>query len=266
MKVGTLYLGWLINHSFHLDGFFGMVVEGRQRIGKSSYISQSMAEAKGDWEYHGDKADCVKADYEAIKKWIVYPPEQFLKVIMEVGVSDKQKCIHWDDAGFWLFVLDWYEPFVKTVAKYLQLAGRQFGSVFLSSPSQKMISGKVLEALPELYVCKIIKTDSDTKTYRPRMAKVFQRWSYPDGKRGGVRTKWRDRFNAILPDDFYNWYKPQSDHYLDIGLQILKREVDRVTKKLAKKEEEDFMEKVHKAAGSPERLKEVEEVIAQLEG
>jgi len=179
-------------------------------------------------------------------------------------VSEKHRALLWDDAGFWLFSLDWYEPFVKTVSKYIQLAGRQFGVILLTSPSKGMISNKVLEALPERYVCKIVKEGKDRDTYRPRLAKVYQRWDYPDGRKGGVRTRWKDHFNAILPDDYFAWYKPKSDRYLDEGLQLLRREAKHLRKKMDKHEKEELMEDVHKVVGPPERLKEVEELIKQL--
>lgn len=260
----SLKLALRINDEYWLDGFMGIIVEGKQRIGKSSYVSQSLAEAFGKWEWQKDVYVFVEPDYEAIKPWICYPPEEFLDLVLKVGISEKQRGVHWDDAGFWLFILDWYDPFVKTVAKYFQLAGRQFGTVILSSPSQNLISSKVLEALPELYVCKIIKEGKDTARRRPRLAKVYQRWSYPDGRKGGVKTRWKDHFDAMLPDDFFRWYKPRSDHYMKAGLELLEKEITMLKKKLSKKETEEFMEDVHKVTGSPERLKEVGEVIKQL--
>jgi len=75
---------------------------------------------------------------------------------------------------------------------------------------------------------------------------------------------------SILPDDFWQWYKPKSDHYLDEGLKILQAEKCILRLKQAKREKEakneegDLMEKVYDVTGSPERLAEVNEVIAQL--
>ena len=268
----SLILGWKINDAYVFDGFFGMVVEGRQRLGKSSYCSQGLAEAHGEWEhdFSNKTSECVKKNWEQTKKWIVFPPEEFIDITLSLGVGTKERGILWDDAGFWLFALDWYEPFVKTVARYIQLAGRQFGCLMLTSPSQKLISSKILEALPEIYVARIVKESHDSTTRLPRIAKVYERWDYPDGKKGGVRTQWMDHYNAILPEEFWQWYKPKSDHYLDEGLRILKSEAQilrlKQTKKerAAKDEEGSLMEKVYDVTGSPERLAEVNEVIAQL--
>jgi hypothetical protein len=45
------------------DGFFALVVDGVQRIGKSSYVIKDLAFANGEWVYEPEPI-CVKADYE----------------------------------------------------------------------------------------------------------------------------------------------------------------------------------------------------------
>jgi len=272
VHIASLQTAWRIKHEQLFDGFFGMITEGKQRIGKSSYNCQSLAEAFGEWEYEEqpDKsmvATCVKPDYETVKRWVVFPPRDFLDLIFSIPIGKKEMAVYWSDAGFWLFVLDWYDPFVKSVAKYIQLCGRQFASVLFSSPSKRLISGKVLESMPEFHVCRISKKGKDDIDRRPRLAKVYERWDFPDGKKGGVKTRWQDKFNAILPDDFFNWYKPISDQYLEIGRQILRREMLAVMKKkhMGKKEKGEQMEDVHKMVGDPERLSEIDEVLKQYE-
>jgi len=270
IKLDSLRLAWEINDTYFHDGFFGMVVEGKQRIGKSSYCSQAMAEAFGEWEYEevGSRtvvARCVKPDYEQVKKWLVFLPKDFLQLIFDIPAGKKYKVLHWDDAGFWLFVLDWYEPFVKTVAKYIQLIGRKFAVLLLSSPSKKLISSKVLEAIPELLVCRVRKFGKDTYNFKPRVAKVYERWDYPDGKKGGVYTQWKDYFNAFLPDSFWNWYKPISDKYTELGERILKAVYEGMQRKMKQTEKEEMMEDVYKAVGEPEKLSEIDEVLAMYE-
>lgn len=49
-KTGRLILAQKINAEHKTDGFFGQVVQGKQRIGKSSYTQQSLADAFGDWD------------------------------------------------------------------------------------------------------------------------------------------------------------------------------------------------------------------------
>lgn len=263
-RLTYLKTAWLVRGAYRMDGFLGMICEGRQRIGKSSLCSRILASAYGKWEIEKGKVVNVEKNWEEPKKWIVFPPEEFLNRVLEVGVGQKQMALLWDDAGFWLFALDWYEPFVKVVSKYIQLAGRQFAGLFLTTPRQTLISSKVLQAMPEVYVCRVIKTGRDSYYKRPRLAKIYQRWDYPDGKRGGVRKRWKEMYNAMLPDPYYEWYKPKSEHYLDEAVSLLKREVELMKQKKQFAKDKILLEKVAKAVGGEDKMDEVSEVITQL--
>ncbi len=75
-----------------------------------------MAFANGEWEYNPEPI-CVKPDYDSVKPWVVFKPEEFLDKVLEV--DEREKALIWDDAGYWLFSLDWYEPFVKAVSRWI---------------------------------------------------------------------------------------------------------------------------------------------------
>ena len=49
-NTGRLILAQKINTEYMSDDFFGLVVQGRQRIGKSSYAQRCLAESYGVWE------------------------------------------------------------------------------------------------------------------------------------------------------------------------------------------------------------------------
>jgi len=106
-KTGRLILAQKINAEYMSDGFFGLVVQGKQRIGKSSYTQQCLAESCGKWEKMYVKAlnresmVCVERDYEAVKKRVVFKPEEFLDLTLLVDV--KSRAVIWDDAGYCLF-------------------------------------------------------------------------------------------------------------------------------------------------------------------
>ena len=72
----------------------------------------------------------------------MFKPEEFLDKVLEV--DEKEKALIWDDAGYWLFSLDWYEPFVKAVSRWMQVAGTQFACIILTTPKRSLISSKVL--------------------------------------------------------------------------------------------------------------------------
>ena len=253
---------WHINQAYYYDKFFAMTVEGVQRVGKSSYASQCLAEAFGEWT---DKPEvkCVEPDYEAVKDWMVFLPREFLDLVLSVG--KKERGVIWDDAGFWLFALDWYEPFVKSVSRYIQLCGRQFGALIMTTPDKVLISSKVLAAMPKMKICQITEIGVDSFRNRPRRARVYEKWNWADGKRGGVRRKWQDNFNAMLPDSYFDWYHPKSESYMIEGLKILRREVLKMQSKLDKKAEAELMEDVHKLVGGDDKINELNEVIANLE-
>jgi len=260
-----LRFGERMRREYKYDGFMSIIVEGKQRIGKSSYVSQSGAEALGEWDKDGDMLYCAKADYESLKKYIVFRPVDFLNLVLHI--EEKVCLVIWDDAGYWLFALDWYLPFVKSVSRYIQLAGRQITCLCLTTPDQDLISSKVLVSLPSMYLGRIRRDErtKDRPMDRPRAAKVYERWKYPDGHPGGVYTRWIDHFNAILPDDFYSWYKPISDQYLDVALRLMRTEVKKLTKTLGAGEAAQAQEDAYKMAGAPERYNELEDVIKNLE-
>lgn len=259
---------WNINQAYYFDGFFPVVVEGVQRIGKSAYSSKAFAQAFGEWVVKPEPR-CVKANLDAVKDWMTFLPREYLDIIMDV--HEKERGLILDDAGLWLYALDWYQPFVKAVNKWMQVCGTRFGSIFLTTPNKNLISSKVLDALPELRVCRVVKRGKDSYDNRPRLAKLYQRWDYPDGKKGGVKTRWSDKFNAMLPDNYFNWYKPRRDKYVDIALTLLRSEIRKIDQKLSGRdiekaaEEEGIMETVHRVVGDESHLKEVNEVIRDLE-
>lgn len=272
-KVTYLNMAAQINHAYYFDKFLGMLVTGVQRIGKSSYSCKCLAQACGEWgRVKSDITDrdvliCYESDYEAVKPWVVFLPREFLNLIFAYS-EEKQRAAIWDDAGFWLFALDWYEPFVKAVSRYIQLAGTQFGSLIMTTPDQKLVSSKVLDSLPKMKLCEISEFGRETYKVRPRIARIYEKWNWADGKRGGVKKKWTDKFNAMLPDSFYDWYLPKRQAYLIDGKNILKKEVSRLDTKLGLtkgKEDADYMEEVYKVVGDEGRLKEVAEVLANLE-
>ncbi len=273
----SLTTAWYLRCSQIHDDFFSTIYEGVQRIGKSSFACQALAEAAGEWDFNYSYIDrhhnthigmkCVKPNYEAVKDWLVFLPKEFLGLVLRIGAGDeKQLCGIWDDAGFWLYALDWYEPFVKSVNKYIQLGGRQFANLTFTTPSASLISSKVMDALPERVKCRIRKIEFDTIGRKPRLAKFYQFWNYPDGRRGGVYLYWIDKFDAMLPEEFYKWYKPKSDGYMAQGLKLLKTEVSKLDKKAMKSREgQEAMEQVFKVVGEPEHLKEINEVLKMYE-
>ena len=75
----------------------------------------------------------------------------------------------------------------------------------------------------------------------------------------------------MLPNWFYDWYKPRREKYVDIALQLLKADIMKLDRRLSDREYEraaekaGIMETVHEAVGGEENLKEFNELIDNLE-
>lgn len=252
------------------DGFAGLVIEGEQRIGKTSYISQALAEASGTWEKQYVKRlkkeawVCTETNYAPVKKYMRFKPEDYLDMILEI--DDKILCAIWDDAGYWLFSLDWYDPFVKCVSKFMQVTGTIIGCIALTTPNKKLISSKVMDSLPSHLNTRVVRTQRDTAYSRPRRARTYKAWDYPDGKKGGVRKQFQDYYNAMLPDSFFAWYQPIRMKYVDLAKQMMKLQLKNLLKKMNPDEQLEFEEQGYQVTGGDDKINEVMEVLTQLEG
>ena len=241
---------------YYEDEFaIGLVYGGFLGAGKSSYCIKSAAEAYGS---HSGFPENVP-DYELVKRFIDYTPKGFVDRVLDM--KRREKLDIFDDMGLWLFALDWYDPFVKAVIKYLNVARTDWGLILGNTPSPKMVVGFV-QNFPEVVRVKITKRNSNLEDpSKPRVAKAYQVWCTPDLRRTGVRKIFEDEYKAMLPDDFFAWYKPLRDNYATKAKVLMQTELMR----LKKKDKEQVLEEGFKdVVPEPERVKELEEVIAQL--
>lgn len=200
-------------------------------MGKSSYFIQ----VEKDLFRHYDKMISSRerqllTDYAStqniknheVNYWrvfIVFKPEQFIELIrylMQNGI--RAVLIIWDDAGIWMFALDWNDPKVRSALKFLQVCGTVTGALFMTTPSIRMILKKVFE-IEGIHVTKVTRnTDKDHP--HNRIAKTYRNSLAPWGKRF-LKEVARDEYSVMLPDEDYSWYKPLRDSYLDEALRML---------------------------------------------
>jgi len=246
--IDTLYYGDEATHIIVYGGYLG--------TGKSSYCIKALAEVYGSHAGFPDN----KPDYEKVKNYIIFPPKEFVERILKQ--HNREKAICWDDEGLWLFALDWYDPFVKATVKYFNVMRTDWGAILGNTPSPRMIVRKV-HMFPESVRVKISKVASnEDHPGRPRFAQAYRIWMTPDLKRTGVTMQgmWKDSYDAILPNNFYSWYKPIRDSYAQLAKELMLHELQ----KLEKKEKEVVIEKGYKQVlPEPERIKELSEVVAQ---
>lgn len=247
----------VIDKLYYEDEFaVAIAYGGFAGTGKSSYCIKAQAEALGS---HSGFPDNVP-NYEAVKGFIDYAPKAFVDRIL--SMKRREKVTQFDDMGLWLFALDWYDPFVKTVVKYMNVARTDWAMILGNTPSPSMVVGFVRN-FPEIIRIKITKRDINVvHPSKPRIATAYQVWVTPDLKHTGVRKIFKDEYKAILPDDFYKWYRPLRDSYAFKAKQLMASALE----KLQKMDKEQAIEVGFKdVLPEPERLNELEEVIGQLD-
>jgi len=251
-----LKIAELIDRLYYEDEFsVGLVYGGFLGTGKSSYCIKALAEVLGTHPGFPDN----KPNYEAVKGFLDFTPKFWVEKILKMRRREKADIL--DDMGLWWFALDWYDPFVKAAVKYLNVARTDWGFVLGNTPSPRMVVSFV-QHFPELLRFKIIKRDSNINdATKPRIARAYQVWCTPDLKKTGVKKLFEDNYKAILPDDFYAWYRPLRDRYASMAKDLMLKQLDALERRdREQKIEEGFKEVIPE----PERIKELKEVVAQL--
>jgi hypothetical protein len=209
----------LIDDAYYADEFKLFTAYGPLGIGKSAYSLKIGAELYGS--------------YDKVKDYLVFHPKEFVEKCFKMSETHRRdKLIIWDDAGLWLFALEFTDPFMHAVMKYMNVARTNWAGMILTTPTPMWVIYK-LRNFPQCINIKIIKQTSDkVMEGKPRIAKGYRSWIMPDFKKQGVRLIYEDQFNAMLPHKFYwDWYKPLRDSYAKDAAFLMKRELAKVMKK-----------------------------------
>jgi hypothetical protein len=137
----------------------------------------------------------------------------------------------WDDAGYWLFSLNWTDRLLISIQKYMNVIGTDMNNLILTTPDPEWILSKIA-AMPGTMRIKIIKRRGGVEDYDSnvfsRRALGYVPWKYPDLKGGGVNKKIEDDYSCKLPEPFYSeWYKPTREHYAKMAKLEMKEELRR---------------------------------------
>ena len=199
-------------------------------IGKSGYVHHVLADTYGYiscrdkelirvmWKPREEQIKAPKwpLDWETTKTFIRYLPEDVVELCKNMLLKGvREPVFHWDDAGSWLNAMDYHDPFVIAFMKYLSLARSNWGMVILSTPVEEWVLKKLRTAKGMLRVTinKPRGASSMRSIWRPRIAKAYRMTRYVGNPRAYWPRQWTDHFIAIVPDDFYKWYKPMRDKY-----------------------------------------------------
>lgn len=161
---------------------------------------------------------------------MVFHPKDFVARTEEMMMKGKkEKVLIWDDAGLWLYAMEHYHPFVRAVTKYLNVARTNWAALIFTTPLPLWVIRKV-RGFPQAITLKIMKASSDIDNpCRQRIAKAYRMWITPDMRKSGVMEIYKDKFTALMPNDFYwEWYKPLRDTYAKQAIMGMRRELTSV--------------------------------------
>jgi len=232
----------------------GFIVWGTRGWGKSTYCAHACAEALVPF--------MDKPDYEATKKVLIFTPKEFCDKVL--NTQGKQPLLWWDDAGYWLNRLFWNERFVREALRYMTLARTQFATILFSTPSLKMLPNKLLEQ-EDVYRVKIKSlegyADNDCPKWRWRTAHVRKYWVADyDPRKCGSAPAWVDTFSSFMPDDFFEWYEPIREKYLETVKVLIAKAYARIYKKMEKDFQIELENQIDRTIPDEKTLKEVGEV------
>lgn len=229
----TLALARWIVKAYNLDDFNLFIIHGTPRIGKSAYGIKAMGQVidyfwgEDIFEIKGSTADTIRAPY--CQKYLGWDPNDCVDIWLDI--IGRIPGFIWDDAGYWLFSLNWTDPLLISIQKYMNVIGTDMNNLMLTTPDPEWILSKIA-TMPGTMRIKIIKRDggrgdSDSRVFS-RRALGYVPWKYPDLKGGGVNKKIEDDFSCKLPEPFYSkWYKPTRERYAQVAKLEMKKELVR---------------------------------------
>ena len=197
------------------------LIYGPLGIGKSTFASKVLAELYA-----------VKGapNWEAVKTRIVFTPKQFVEKCEYMIENDiRDLSLIWDDAGLALLALEFQNPWIRAVIKYLNVMRTNLASLILTTPLPTWIIKKI-RGFPQCVTVKIIRARSDeAHPKRYRIAKAYRFWISPDMKKSGVTRIYEDFFTALMPNKFYyEFYKPLRESYAKKAVRDMRAQLKNV--------------------------------------
>lgn len=219
-----LHLSHMIINSYKNDELILVVIHGKQGYGKSTYASIVMSQVYGYINHNGDSKN-YNYDWKNTKEYFVFQPREFLTLSRQQSSKSPVCCV--DDAGMWLNSMDFSNPLVKAVGKFLEVARTKWAAILFTCSDLNQVFSKIRN-MPHVYTTRITKQTHKEQPNR-RLATIFEGWRSEDLKKSGRTTKYIDLIQYChMPDDFYKWYKPERDKLADQGLDDLELQLDKL--------------------------------------
>lgn len=191
-----------IIQAFEGDGFVGAIVYGKQRLGKSSYALQVLADVYGNWNRALD--------------FCVFDLRDVIRILESAVKMDRKiPAIVWDDCGVHGNKMLYFtnRSLVQYLNSLIDVVGISVGGLILTTPSP----ANVLRAVRgyEFFRIKIFKDGS----YR-RHATGYLSSLLPSGTRV-IRRMFTDYYDVRMPDGVWNEYVKKRREYLAVALKQL---------------------------------------------
>jgi hypothetical protein len=165
------------------------IVYGGLGYGKTSYAMQVLMEV-----YETE-------DINILKNYYAHTPVEVLTMLR--GFKKQVPAIVWDDAGVWLYYMDFGNPMVKHFGKMLQMIRTKVASIVFTTPNPTLILGK-LRNFPQTLTLKVKKPSGDPYNEHLRSVIAYRSWLLPDLQKFRIKKVYEDDFNIMLPQEIYS--------------------------------------------------------------
>jgi hypothetical protein len=195
------------------------IIEGWNGHGKSSYANTIISEVYSkdginpNWSIPLFREHLGFHPMSVLKKWKIKH-----KNAKTFQLHPNDLVFHWDDAGAWLHSLDYNNPYVKQVGKYLQIFRTDWACIIFSCIDADDLTKKI-RGLSSAITIKITKHSSHTHKYRRiATAKHVEKDWYNNVY---WKDDWTEGFNCKMPDTFFSWYDPIRRRYAYIVKKMM---------------------------------------------
>lgn len=203
----TLALARKICEAYLRDDFLLVIVYGELRMGKSAYALKVLGQV---YDYLKGRPLSV----DLVRDYLGWHPVDVVDDWFEI--EKRIPMYIWDDAGYWLFSLQWHDPLLVAVQRYMNVIGTDMNCLVLTTPDPTWILSKIV-GMPGAIRVKVYKRRGgrrDDKSYLyARHARGYKPYRSPDLKKTGVNRYLDDDFSCYIPDDVYAYYFPNREVY-----------------------------------------------------
>lgn len=204
---------------FDNDEFKIFIVTGDHGYGKSAYCNRVLAEVYSLRRQETYQGDGIHSNWniKVFQDHLGFLPKHVLNLWKSKRKRDL--AFHWDDAGLWLSSSSHYDPFVKEVGNYLQVARSRWSCIMFSCISHHDIVKKI-RVLKGAILINITKYGAGKDHKYRRTATAKQYWESLHGK-SGYKNLWEDTYSCKMPDKYFIWYNERRERYTDMAHRLM---------------------------------------------